>query len=271
MRCSDDQPDWNRIAEKFDLWLPHLAPVGEALMTALEPRHGDHVLDLASGTGEPALSLARRYAGTITVTGIDAAAGMVAVAQAKSVREGIDNIRFECMPAENLTFADDNFDRAVCRFGLMLFEDPLQGLQELRRTLRHGGRFALSVWAAPETMTSLRWTYEALRHRLPEHCHPPLARATSLGRTGVLENLLREAGFRDFAVDTRTCSYRFPSFDAYWELLEDSNMLTDQYQALASEERAAVRDEIRRSAASCMGNEGLVVPHQYRLASGYKL
>jgi len=269
MGLSATQPDWNRIAEKFDLWLPHLAPVGEALVTALAPRRGDQVLDLASGTGEPALTLARQYA-ELTVTGIDAAAGMVAVAQDKSTREGIANIRFQCMTAEHLSFADDSFDRAVCRFGLMLFEDPLQSLREIGRTLRRGGRFALAVWATPETMTSLRWAYEALKNRLPEAHHPPLGRATSLGGPGVLENLLREAGFREFVIDNRTVHYRFASFDTYWDLLEASGLLSDQYQALPVSERAAVREEIRRRAASCTGDEGLVLPHQYRLASGYK-
>src|SRR3990172_1331996 len=44
----DNQPDWNRIAEKFDMWLPQLAPVGEALLSALEARPGERGLDLAS-------------------------------------------------------------------------------------------------------------------------------------------------------------------------------------------------------------------------------
>jgi len=261
--------DWNRIAQKFDVWLPHLAPVGDALVTALAPRRGDRILDLASGTGEPALTLARHYA-ELTVTGVDAAAGMVAVAQDKAAREGLANIRFQCMAAEQLRFADERFDRAVCRFGLMLFEDPLQALREIGRTLRRGGRFALAVWATPETMTSLRWTYEVLKDRLPEAHHPPLHLATSLGGSGVLEHLLREADFCEFVIDNRTVHYRFASFDTYWDLLEASDLLSDQYQALPESERAAVRDEIRRRAASCMGDEGLVLPHQYRLASGYK-
>ena len=54
MNTADNQPDWHRIAEKFDVWLPHLAPVGEAVLEALQARPGERILDLASGTGEPA-------------------------------------------------------------------------------------------------------------------------------------------------------------------------------------------------------------------------
>ena len=106
MSAEDNQPDWNRIAEKFDIWLPQIAPVGEALLDSLDIVPGDRVLDLASGTGEPALTLARRNRGDIEIVGIDSAEGMVRVAQAKVGAENLSGIRFECMPAEDLRFAD---------------------------------------------------------------------------------------------------------------------------------------------------------------------
>ena len=131
----NNQPDWDIIAAKFDVWLPHIAPVGEALLTALDAQPGDRILDLASGTGEPALTLARRLKGHASITGIDAADGMVQVAQAKAVKERLSGISFRCMPAEQLTFQDNSFDRVLCRFGVMLFTDPLQGLKEMRRVI----------------------------------------------------------------------------------------------------------------------------------------
>jgi len=67
---SGNQPDWGAIAEKFDLWLPHIAPVGESLLQALGARPGERILDPGSGTGEPALTLARRLGGQVDITGI---------------------------------------------------------------------------------------------------------------------------------------------------------------------------------------------------------
>ena len=67
---SANQPDWGAIAEKFDLWLPHIAPVGESLLQALGARPGERILDPGSGTGEPALTLARRPGGQVDITGI---------------------------------------------------------------------------------------------------------------------------------------------------------------------------------------------------------
>jgi len=94
---STDQPDCASIAGKFDLWLPHLAPVGEILLRALAARTGDHIIDIGSGTGEPALTLARRMRDQVDITGIDSAGPMAAVAQEKVEREGLTSVRFSQM------------------------------------------------------------------------------------------------------------------------------------------------------------------------------
>jgi ubiquinone/menaquinone biosynthesis C-methylase UbiE len=225
-------------------------------LNALQAQPGDRILDLAPGTGEPALSLARRFSGTISITGIDAAEGMIKVAQAKVTREWIANIMFQCMPAEQLTFADNSFDRVLCRFGVILFADPLQGLWEMYRTLKPGGLFALAVWASPKTMTTLCWAYNALKDRLPEDKHPPLAKVTSLGRRGALDAVLQQAGFRDYAVDAHTFHYDFPSFEAYWDLVASSDILKAQYDVLAEVQRWAAREEIKHFAASYISKAG---------------
>ena len=130
MNTKDNQPDWDKIAEKFDYLLPQIAPVGEALLEALNARPGDKILDIASGTGEPALTLARRQP-HVQITGVDAADGMARAAQKKVVVERLSNISFTTMPAEQLVFGDGEFDKVLCRFGVMLFQDPLKGCSEL--------------------------------------------------------------------------------------------------------------------------------------------
>ena len=270
MNTQDNQPNWHQIAEKFDIWLPQLAPVGEALLTALAAQPGERVLDLASGTGEPALTLAQRLSNQVNLSGVDAADGMVQVARTKAAKLGLSNITFETMPAEQLRFDDNSFDRALCRFGVMLFQDPLKGLTEMRRVLKPKGRFALAVWNTPETMPTLHWAYKVFAPRLPADQHPPLAKITSLGGPGVLEDLLRRAGFTDLSVETRVLHYQFASFKDYWDTVEASDVLKVQFDALRADERRLIRNEVGQFAQAFVGPEGLRIPHEYRLASGIK-
>ena len=270
MSAKDNQPDWDKIAEKFDIWLPQIAPVGEALLEALDAQPGDKIIDMGSGTGEPALTLARRMNGHVDITGIDAADGMVKVAQKKVADEKLSGISFTTMPAEKMTFPDNSFDRALCRFGVMLFEDPLQGLKEMRRVLKPDSRYALAVWSTPETMRTLSWSYEVFKHRLEEEYHPPLAKVTSLGAPGIMEELLNEAGLNRFTVEAKTFHYQFESFDAYWDAVEASDILKMQYDALAENQRHEIRDEVGSFARDFIKDGQLVIPHEYLLVSGNK-
>ena len=148
----NNQPDWNAMAEKFDLWVPFIKPVGDKMLAAIKINEGDYVLDVASGTGEPALSLAQEMQNKIRLIGTDAMEGMVKVAQTKAQKQGFDHVEFKTMPAEHLEFENNTFDNIICRFGVMLFQDPQQGLKEMYRVLKPGGHFVLAVWNTPETM-----------------------------------------------------------------------------------------------------------------------
>ena len=270
MSGEENQPDWGLIAEKFDLWLPQLESVGEALIMALQAQEGNNILDVASGTGEPALSLARQLGGKAHIVGTDAAQGMADFAQSKVEREGLNNIRFQTMPAEQLDFADQQFDRILCRFGVMLFQDPLQGLKEMHRVLKNNGRFAIAVWSTPETMPTLYWTYEAFKGLIAEDLYPPLPKVTSLGAPGVVDSLLSAAGFTDFHVEKKTLHYQFDSFDDYWDTVEASDILKMQYDALPDDQRNIIRDEVGRFARDFIQDGRLIIPHEYLLVSGNK-
>jgi len=268
MNRDDNQPDWGTLAEKFDLWAPHIAPVGDALLAALDAQPGEQILDLASGTGEPALTLAKRQP-LVRITGSDAADGMVQVAERKARQQQLNNLAFQTMAAEALSFPDDHFDRISCRFGVMLFSDPEAGLQQMQRVLKPGGRCALAVWDTLEGMTGIYWTQQVFKDRIPESEMPAVEKIVSMSN-GMLEALLDKAGFSAIESQVNRFEYRFSDFDAYWQNCVDSAIMKQQLDALKEGQLDDARDAFAALAKPYQTNDGLVIPHEYRLAIAIK-
>lgn len=267
--ADSNQPDWHSIAEKFDMWLPQIEPVGEAMLVALQAQAGDKVLDVASGTGEPALTLAQRM-GDVEVTGTDAAEGMVQVAQGKVDKLALKNVCFKTMPGESLDFADASFDKLICRFGIMFFKDTAKGLREMYRVLKPGGRFCFAVWNTPETMPLMNWSYQAFQGKIPIASLPALDVITSLGAPGLFDNLMKQAGLQVESIIPKKLNYTFDSFDHFWQISEASDILKAQFDALPANLKDTVRDEIADFARNYISEKGMHVPHEYLLASGTK-
>lgn len=258
------------MAEKFDAWLPHIAPVGDVLLDALDVRSGESVLDVAAGTGEPGLTLARRMGGQVAIVGTDAAQSMVDVARQKALREGLANIEFRCMPAEKLDFSASSFDKLLCRFGLMFFDAPHAALSEMQRVLKPGGRLALSVWGTPDVNPTMSWYHRAFKGRIPDNLLPPRDKITGFGDPERLRRMLLEVGFANVEISQREVVFRFPSFDKFWHLLEVSAVLKAQFEALPKEEWSSIPADIASWAEAHRTADGLAIPHGYLLATATK-
>ncbi len=108
-----------------------------------------HVLDLATGTGDLAIEIARRVPGA-TVIGIDPSAQMLAVAAKKIARHGLaERVTLELGDAQQLPLANCSVDAATIAFGIRNVPDRVQGLRELARVVRPGGRIAVLELGEP--------------------------------------------------------------------------------------------------------------------------
>ncbi|MBV8987717.1 MAG: bifunctional demethylmenaquinone methyltransferase/2-methoxy-6-polyprenyl-1,4-benzoquinol methylase UbiE [Solirubrobacterales bacterium] len=111
-------------------------------LAALSP--GDRALDVATGTGDLAIELARRVSPGGEVVGIDFSERMLALARAKA-----PSISFRAGNALALPFADGHFDAATVGFGARNFADLEQGLREMARVVKAGGRVVVLEITAP--------------------------------------------------------------------------------------------------------------------------
>lgn len=124
--------------------------VTEALVEYAQPRAGFRVLDLASGTGEPAISIAEQVGPAGQVAALDLSADLLDIARKRAEQRQINNISFHKANALALPFPDQSFDLATCRFGVMFFADVDLALRELHRVLRPGARACFAAWGAFE-------------------------------------------------------------------------------------------------------------------------
>lgn len=110
---------------------------------------GGRVLDVATGTGDLALELAGLVAPGGTVVGSDFSEAMLACAQAKGAKAAPGVLRFEWADAMSLPYADGEFDAATVGFGARNFSDLRQGLSEMARVVRPGGRVVVLELTTP--------------------------------------------------------------------------------------------------------------------------
>ncbi len=117
-------------------------------------RDGSPVLDIACGTGDLSLRIARaarrRGLTDIAIEGLDFSEEMLELAREKAQREGLGGLRFSRGDAQQLPFADASFDSVVMGFGIRNFDAPLGAMGEIARVLRHGGFVCILEAGAPQ-------------------------------------------------------------------------------------------------------------------------
>ena len=126
------------------------------------------ILDVACGTGDSTISIARAAAVGTKVTGADISEGMMALVTEKAEKAGVlDRIDLQVADGEALPYEEGTFDRVTCAFGIRNFEHKEKGLEEFRRVLRPGGRAVILELSVPQNKV-LRWAYDLyFLHILP--------------------------------------------------------------------------------------------------------
>lgn len=195
----------------------------EAIVKAAQAAPGLEVLDLACGSGEPAITLAKAVAPGGRVTATDMLPGMLATAGENARREGLANITFSAADAEDLPFSGASFDAVTCRFGIMFVPDAVRALREVRRVLRPGGRPAFIAWGPREQNSTYIATWRIVNKYAPSPDPEPGApEGYRFAQPGSLSAVFREAGFQKIKEECLSVPWPWPGPpEEFWESHRD--------------------------------------------------
>ena len=251
---------WSDAARAFaDENAPKLEPYGLRMiemldLAALKP--GARVLDLCSGPGEPALTIAKRLEGRATVVGTDLAPEMVRLANERAAGTKLANVAFEECDAQALKFEPASFDLVTCRFGLMLVAEPDRVAKEVERVLKKGGKFGFTTWAESSKTAPVWITRQVVMDLVPKEMIPPGPDIYRWGDPANLTALMDEADMAIRKIEAVKATWEYDSPDHYWWSMTRGSPTGRMLSKFPPEMAMKVEEESKRRLAKLASPDG---------------
>lgn len=228
---------------------------------------GEHVLDVACGTGIVARMAWPQVAPSGRVIGLDFNAAMLDVARRISDQDGLP-IEWQEGDAASLPLADRTFDVVLCQLGLQYFAKRHESLMEMRRVLRSSGRLVLSVFRPVEYNPSHAVFSDVLaRHVSPEAAATRRA-PFALSDRDEIRALVAGAGFHDVAVQLDVRVARYPSAEGMVRIMMAGTPLAAAMAGADPTVLEAVIAEVTAGLAMYEDDYGLALPMQVWMVTG---
>jgi ubiquinone/menaquinone biosynthesis C-methylase UbiE len=253
---------WSSGGDNYDAISRGIADSIEHAVMRLNPRPGERILDLATGTGWTSRVIARRGA---TVTGVDIASGLLDAAERQAAVERLP-IRYLQGDAEDLPFDDQSFDAVVSTYGVMFASRPEAAAKELARVCRSGGRIALTTWTSDGNVFKM---FQVMKPFMAAALVPAPPSPFEWGNTDRIRKLLGEEFELKF--ERAVSYYREPGAEAAWETFSTGYGPT---KTLADTLEPSRREQLRADFIAFHGGFptalGICVPREYWLTVGVR-
>ena len=249
---------WSRCAEGYmDGFGALVSEAITPLLDEVKVSAGDRVLDVGTGPGLVAASVAERGAKPV---GLDFSDTMLTEA-----RRVHPDLEFHAGSAEALPFGDNEFDAVIGNFVLHHSAAPDKVLTEAFRVLRPKGRMAFTVWADPSKLEAFGLFFAAVEEHAgaAELPHGPLFGVSDFA---VFHGMATDAGFRDSAVRELPVAWRTPSLDSFLEAFRDWANLEE----FSSDVQRAIEGSVRERAAAYRRGDVFTIPNPAILVAAVK-
>lgn len=259
---------WERRVDAYDgFFTPITGRLFGPLLDAVGVVPGTRLLDVATGPGHLPARAAER--GAVPV-GVDVADAMVTRA-----RELYPTLEFHRGDAEELPFADAEFDAVTANFLLPHLARPERAMAELVRVLAPGGRLALATWDVPSRARLFGFFLEAFSEvgAAPPSDLPAGPDVFRFADDAAFTDLLATAGLRDVEVSPIDFNYEAATFDEYWQALQEGTVrMSSLLHGQSEETRLRIRDALKQKLNEHRApTDTITLPVAVKLAAGRKL
>jgi ubiquinone/menaquinone biosynthesis C-methylase UbiE len=235
---------WDNAAAGWQDWWETIEraaqKVSDKIVQLAEIQPGDRVLDIATGIGEPAVTVARRVKPNGKVLAIDISPQMLLIAKTRAKSLGLDGVmEFRESDGEKIDLPDSTakFDAILSRWGLMFFPNLHAALVRIRQMLVNHGRLSAAVWSAQSKVPWLDLAFATVRKQINAPAPPPGTPGPfALADIETLKQSFSQAGFKDIKIDTIQITFEFDSPESYTRLHQQTAMRIHEMLANQIEE-----------------------------------
>jgi ubiquinone/menaquinone biosynthesis C-methylase UbiE len=186
---------YNLRSESYDRSDWHMQ-ICRQLLAYSQISHGQHILDIGTGTGHLAIAAAQLVGASGRVIGIDISEGMLEQAKSKVAALGLNNIEFQLADAEKLSYPNDSFHRILCANTFPWLEAKAATLQLWHRLLKPGGKLGI------HTPADTAYTGAVILKQVLAKYGIYLEPSNRIGSSQLCVDLLQAAGFESIAIQT---------------------------------------------------------------------
>ncbi len=230
------------------------------MLSLLDPKPGDRVLEIAAGPGETGFGVLPRIRPGGRLISTDGSPEMVAAARRRAAALGLTDVEFAVEDAAALSLESSSVDGVLCRFGIMLVPEMERVASEIARVLRPGGAAVLAVWASTRVNPWMTAPGRAaLELGYTEPPDPDAPGPFRLADPDRLAAVITSGGLRIDVVEDVAVAWVSESLDEWWEATCDtSRLLTTLLERLTADEAVALREGAERHLAEFVDTDGSI-------------
>jgi ubiquinone/menaquinone biosynthesis C-methylase UbiE len=252
---------WNEVAPRYHKrWATAKRGPFQStkkLVKSLEIKKGDHVLDVASGTGVVTKLLNQKVGKSGYVIGADTSTTAIKVA--KKWNEESSNLLFVNADAENFSFKE-KFDIITCQYALFFFPNSQKALKNMRNSLKKAGKLGISVHGHPDRVPYFDSIFNAVTQFIPNYIPPGTPDFDRFGTKKSLKDEIKKAGFTKIRVNDYDFPYSPGTFEQYWGnyLRYVAKPIKEKLDKLEKSQKRELKEMIKENTRPYTKNDGVI-------------